>query len=147
MGVIRLKNPVSMEIPTLKDVFTKAFGQNAAVPVDIDASMDDFRYMIESDRFGVFLRLDGFDAQGLCVMALPESKIFPYPTCLTFYSEGPKAVTDELIKAGVDFVKANGYTKFWGVNATGKPNAAWMKVFKQAGKERIIGSLVEFEPT
>ena len=147
MEIIQATNPAILDAEPIRELFRKAFTFSPVVKVDFDAAIPDILFILESPRFKVFLGQEDYQYKGLMVVSLPESLLFPYPEIVTFYNEGSKALSSALIKAGVDFGKANGYTRVWAINASGKPDPLWLRAFGKQAKPRVIGSLVEFDIT
>ncbi len=142
-SVIRLRNPLALRDPTLKALFVRAF-RNEHVHVDMDKAWPDIENMVTDGKFyGVFLGLENGLPKACCFVSLPRSLLFPYPQFMNLYSEGSHKTAEACGLAAVDFMKAAGYNKAWAMNASGREDPVWLRVWRKAGDWKLIGSLAE----
>lgn len=143
VNVVRVQNPKILGVKEIQELFTKAFKDNPFTSFE-DAA-EDFVALVADPQVGVFIGAEKGEFKGLVIIVLPMNKLAPLPQVYQFHSSGSSALKKALIKAGVDFVVENGYTRFLALNVTSKADEAYGKLFKVAGKSKKVGSLLEFE--
>lgn len=147
MPAIRVVDPRFLLLPQAQDLFRSAYAQDGFNPRVFDEHPEAFVAMIQDVKTnGVFVGLD--DENNICalgVVILPTNPLFPIPQAVMFYNDGPQSVADEVLQAGVDFVKAAGYNRGWAINASGKSDAVWARMFKQAGNVSKVGSIMQID--
>lgn len=93
-----------------------------------------------SGRLKVFVK----GTHAFVILAIPET---PYDVLqiMHFYAERPgdkKALMDKVLA----FAKEKGYTRFWALNATDKPDKVWERTFRsEAWDISPIRTLFEFK--
>ena len=142
--VVRVTNPEAFQVPEVKDLFVRSFKDNPFLDLS-DEKLAEFAVLVLDPRVGVFVAGEKGEMVGLVIVMLPKSKLDKMPHIPHFANFGTGKSRDALINAMLDFMLESGYTRFWGINATGKGDEAYLKVFKLAGKATRIGSMLEFE--
>lgn len=147
MPAIRITDPRFLLLPQAQDLFRAAYEQDGFNPQVFDKHPEAFVGLISDlEHNGVFVGID--EANNICalgIVILPSNPLFPIPQAVMFYNDGDASVADEVLRAGVDFVKAAGYNKGWAINASGKSDAVWSRSFKQAGTVSKVGSIMQID--
>lgn len=142
---VRITTPRALLVPTVQGLFTRAFAGSVVVPQGFGGAVEDFVQMTMDPLTGVFLGVEDSKPVGLGIVTLPHSALAPYPQIVHLYNEGKPATARALRQAGVGFIKAAGYTKFWALNASRKPDEVWSRAFRDSGKAHPVATLMEFE--
>ena len=124
--VVRLLNPAAFDQEEVHALFTKAFEKNPMATF-ADAE-NDLRAAVTDPLVGLFIGAEKGKLRGLSIACLPRNALTPVPSVYHFYNSGSKRLLEALVKATVDFFLEVGYTRFWGINATGGDDAAYMKL-------------------
>lgn len=144
MEVTRIRNPMALTAPTVRAFFTEALDGDLWCSGPLDTTAPFLQGIIEDPSWGVFLANEGLDFTGLAVVMLPTGPEIPYPQVTHIYANA-KGAKGALVREVVDFVKESGYTRFWAVNATDRPDSIWKRAFKKAGNAERVGSIMEFD--
>ena len=144
MQVTRLRNPMALQAPTIRAFFEEALAGNLWCSGPLDTTGPFLEGIIVDPLWGVFVANEGLDFTGLAVVMLPEGPETRAPQVVHMYANA-KGAKAALVREVMDFVRLNGYTKFWAINATDKPDSIWKRAFKKAGNAERIGSIMEFD--
>ena len=142
---VLLRNPRALLIPEVAMLIKRAVeATKHAAPGGIDTvAKEFFDYTIDEDKF-LFLGMEDGTPKGLEMGYFPDSALFPLPMVTLIYNEGTKALTKTMVKTTVDHITANGYSKFWAMNATGHTDKAWIRALTPKGTTgRVIANVIE----
>ena len=140
--IVPLRHPALFKVPEFQEFLRRAFSRT---PWRTDDILEHLEKTITLPRISTILNVEQGEYLGIAVVALPESKLDPFPQIIHLYSEGPIRNRKVIIQAVVDFMEERGYTKVWAVNYTGKPDKVYQRVMKPQGWEvKPIGSIMEF---
>lgn len=143
--VIRLLNPQGLDVPTIDELFARALPEgNLSVTDGYAKHKETFRQMILNPNEIFLLGVEDGAFKGLIWGSLPEGIMMTKPQIMVTYNEGSIALKGAMIKFGLDLLLQLGYTKFIGLNATGKADLIWLRTFKDIGKGEKVGSIFEF---
>jgi hypothetical protein len=145
MHVYRVRSPAVLDNPEVRDLVLSGLnytvfglGPPGDVLAEIAASIGD-------PHMGVFL---AFTAEGrpagFGIVQLPTSALLPVPMVSALYSQAGRHYTQALISAGLAFMRANGYIRFWAINSSGHSDAAWKRCFRLPGETGQAATLHEF---
>lgn len=143
---IQLKNPRALLAPEVEKVLRSAVAAvEFAAPGGFDSIAADLFRWVSSDNFFILIGFEDGEAKGTVWGFFPADRIFPYPTVTMFYSKGSKELRDALADKLLETLLSRGYTKAWAVNATGRSNAAWQRLFRLPGRTaaKPLGSVME----
>lgn len=143
MTVVRMTNPLAMNGDQVQELFSRAFKDSKMC--SFEGAEEEFLRLVRHASTGVFVGAEKGEFHGLVIVDLPSTRLAPHPTVFHFFNEGSDALRTELIKAAVDFALQAGYTRLWAINATGRPNVAYKKLFEEAGEVEIIGGFMEIK--
>ena len=142
---VLLRNPRALLIPNVAMLIKRAVeGTEHVAPGGIDTTAKEFfDYTTEEDKF-LFLGMEDGAPKGLVMGYFPDSALFPLPMVTLIYNEGTKALTKAMLQATFDHITANGYSKVWAINTTGKSDKAWIRALTPKGATgRIIANVIE----
>ena len=145
MSTIRVFNPKAVFVPAIADLFRRGFADSPVVPGGFDEAIHEFVNIIQDPKSGVFLASEDATPVGFLIVSLPRNALVPYPQVLHLYSEGKPKVAEGLIDMGLAFITSHGYTRFWALNASRKPDEVWMRALRHAGVATPLATLMEFE--
>lgn len=143
--IVRVSNPKAFDIPDIAALFRRGFADSVVVPGGFDPSLHEFVNMTQNPRSGVFLASEDGAYKGFGIILLPSNTLVPYPQILHLYNEGKPKVAEGLIDAGLAFIKSQGYSRFWAVNASRKSDEVWARAMKRGGVATPLATLMEFE--
>lgn len=147
MDVIELKNPKALMVAEIQGLFKRMTEKvSFAAPGGFDSIAPDlFRYVTSDDYFVVLGFEDGAP-KSLAMGFFPADNIFPYPTITVVYNEGTPALVKALGAKLLDTLMQRGYSRAWAINASGKPDRAWQRLFRLPGQTQVkrLGSVMEF---
>lgn len=141
--VARIVSAEALEHPAIEALFERMFS------VDPFAKWAEAKetvlWMLGQPSTVAFLAVAGGEPVGAAMLQLPTSHLLPIPSVSHFYVDGRRsAVKNALIDAVVDFIAGSGYTRFVALNMSKLNDTAWKRVFREAGKARVVCSLMEF---
>lgn len=142
MQTIRLQNAKALELPEIEAFLSRAFGQPhwEGIPVT--------RFLAEhltNPKLALLMGFRGNSPTGLVLISLPASPLSKHPEVIHFYCESGPVQSRALIKAGLDFIRENGYNTYWAVNMSERPDAVWSRALRPKGwHSRKVGTLMEF---
>lgn len=144
--VARLVDPKWFAEKRVQRLFHDAFAGSPVFPGGFDPIAKDLVLLCAKPDASVFLIGEEDGAlKGLALILMPTNALTPLPQVGHFYNGGSRDLRKKLTRAVVDVVKAAGYTKFWTINATGKPDSVWARAYRSAGTGTPIGGLIEFD--
>jgi hypothetical protein len=144
--VIELHNPKALLAPEVEKVLRAAVeAVPFAAPGGFDTIAADLFRWVQSDNFFILIGFEDGEAKGTVWGFFPADRVFPYPTVTMLYSKGSTELRKALAEKLLETLLSRGYTKAWAVNATGRGNAAWQRLFRLAGKTKadVLGSVME----
>lgn len=137
----RVTNPEAFTFPPLVSLLTNGIEKTQVG--DAKAILKELQANITNPALGLFVGADIADhLTAVFIVLLPTSHLYLAPQVYLIYSEGKAETMSEVFKAGLDFIKSNGYNTMHGMNRTGEPDAAFARRFKL--KHKVIGSVVEY---
>lgn len=142
--VARLTDPKVLLNLKVQDLFRAAFMDNPIVPEGFDANAGEFVRMVQSPGTHVLLGADDGELRGLAIVVMPQDKLVGKPQVFHFYCDKSLPLRKALIRKVVDTVLQNGYTTFYAMNATDKPDSVWARTFRLAGEAVRKASVMEF---
>lgn len=148
MNVFQLRNPQALLLPDVQKIIRDATGSvHFIAPGGFDSVAEDIYKFVVHDNYFLFLGAEDGTFKSLVMGFYPADRLFPYPTITLFYNKGSRALIKETAKVLLDTLQQRGYTSAWAVNATGKSDAAWMRLFGLPGKTtaKVLGSVVEIK--
>lgn len=147
MQAIILRNPNALMVPEVGGLLERALNSTpymaprglADVAGDlIDYVQDPQHFLILGAEKGAF--------RGVVMMNLPVRRLFPTPQITLMYNEGTRPLLKVMQAKALEIIQQNGYTKAWGVNASGRSDRAWKKVFEFENVEvQPLGTFFEFQ--
>lgn len=143
--VFRVWNPEAMDVWPLGDLFDRACA-NAVHHADPDEARRDFRDLVPAGTVAILVARLGTEYRGLCMIGLPHRMINkPYASIIYFYSEGPKVLSNELIKAVAKLAADEGYGSLGLINGNGR-DAAFERLVKPfLGIGERLGTAYRFD--
>lgn len=145
MQALRILNPNVARLASVENLLKASFSLSTYPPWEV-LRPHVAEYLFQP-HVGFFLAFDkSGEPRGVSIVLLPQSPLETTPQVANFYSEGPKALTRELIRATVDFIKESGYTTFWAINHSKMDDPTWVKALKPKdwSIERVA-SIMEFK--
>jgi hypothetical protein len=143
--VVRIEDPAFLDTPTGWELFCDAFPPgNDVIFAPFEEAEERFRKMIQSPNIGLFVAIHDGEAVALSLLMLPGTKFDGPPQFVMIYNKGPRDAKRQVLDAGVDFLRVNGYMSFRAVNVTDRPDSIWARAFRSAGEARKVGSIMEF---
>ena len=132
MEVIDIINPVALETPQFKEIATLTLkvskGQYTEIPGE---------WLTEDDTKVLVAAEDGA-MHGMLVAFLQEP-----PQIAMIYTKNAKAKR-ALVQHILELLRDKGYTRFWAINGTPKPDSVWKRALWREGAAEKIGSILEF---
>ncbi len=143
--VILLRNPRALLIPEVAMLIKRAVeATKYAAPGGVDTTAKEFFDYTTDESMFLFLGMEAGASKGLVMGYFPDSALFPLPMVTLIYNEGTKALLKAMSKEIVDHISANGYSKFWAMNATGHTDKAWIRTLTPKGTTgRVIANVIE----
>lgn len=141
--VERLTDPRHLTERPLQRLFYDAFQNNSIYPEGFGGIIEDLLALIVDPKVVVLVGTEGETPSALSIILFPNNKLAPNPQILHFYNGGSVALRKKLLKTMSGVVKAMGYTKVWGVNATDKPDSVWARLWEKTATARRLGGLME----
>ncbi len=137
MEVQTVTNPVALDIPEVQAAFAPhAMAQNW---------LGDLKNLMAVGGAALILGTDkDIQIDAAAVVVLPQAFTDVMPWCVHFHNDGPRKLKDEVLKAMLAFIRGAGYITFKAFNQSGMPDKVWLKVFKNAGTPRFLGSAYTF---
>ncbi len=147
MEVIQVKNPRTFLIPAVQDLVTKVADSNRHIPPENSGIISrDILHMTTDDNAFIFLGEEGGKFKLMILGFIPTLALFPHPTIVAFYNVGSRELRDLGKMKLMDFIQERGYNSAWAVNASGRSDAAWLKVFGQGAVDiERIGTVFDFK--
>jgi hypothetical protein len=142
--VVRVQNPGFFQVPEFVGLIDRALAVAPGIIAPYADAPEEYTKIVINPLFGVFAGVEKGLLKALCIVALPQGKLMPIPQVWVFYNEGSRKLKDLLLKESLAFGVERGYMHFWAINASGRSDAAWNKVFEGAGKPKKVGSVLEF---
>lgn len=143
--VAELSDPKYLVLRTITELFRNAFTNCRLFPQGFDGMVGEIVAMVSDPDTAVLIGTENDIPKGLLIIRFPTSRVTTVPQILHFYNDGTGAVRKKLLKAGVEVVKARGYTKVWAINGTRKPDSVWARTFRVAGPASPVGGIMEFD--
>ena len=141
MAVFRITDPTVLENPEIQAFVYRALQANNLAP----ATIGELHARVATDaNLGVFVGLE-HGKLGICVAQLPISYFMLAPQVLMAYNEGTHALASAVIAEVRKWIEPTGWRKLIGCNRSRHSDAAWCRVFKQAGTPSRIGMAYEFQ--
>lgn len=145
---IELRNPKALMVAEVQGVFKRAFDSiSFAAPGGFDSTAETlFRY-VTNDGYFVVLGFEDGHPKGTMMGFFPADELFPYPTITMAYNEGSPANVRAMARQTLDILKSRGYSSAWAVNSSGRPDRAWMRLFRLPGETSIkpLGTVMEIK--
>lgn len=142
--VFRVWNPDLFSLWPLSDLFEEAVA-NATHPIDADDARFDLYPMIRNGSVAALIARMGTEYRGLFLLGLPpKSRIDPQASTIYFYSAGPKAVTNALMKEVVDLCRSLGYRSIGVINGRKRDRAFERLVRPYVGEGEVLGTAYRF---
>lgn len=144
--VIQIKNPNALLAPEVEKVLRAAMASvDFAAPSGFDTIALDLYKWVTNENFFMLIGFEAGAAKSVVMGFFPTDRIYPYPTITMFYSKGSRELLRQTGTAVLDLVLERGYTAVWAVNASGRSNEAWKRLFRIPGKTnvRVLGSVME----
>lgn len=146
MEVIQVRNPQTFLVGETQGLLQRAIERTVHMaPGGFDSIALDVYNMITSDLSFLFLGAEDGKFRLLIMGYLPNNNLFPYPTILSFYNEGSRALRDLGKEKLLDFLVSKGYTSAWAVNSSRHRDDVWRKAFEVPGRTDVspIGTVHE----
>lgn len=135
--VTTLLNPKAIDIPEVQ--------QELLVWTSDPAYMAELYNGLSTGRAAIIVgSTDPLGLEGLALVFLPTS-FEDFPWVLHFHNRGGRALTKAMIDAVLDFVRVSGYTGFKALNQSGLPDAVWLRIFRNHGAPKHLGSAYFFD--
>lgn len=147
MDVILLRNPQALAKADIQQLLRRAVeGSPFLAPHGFDTVAPDiFSFVTDQQQF-MFLGAENGQFKSVVLGFLPVGNLFPYPTVVSFYNEGSRALSRLTQERLLDHILASGYTRILAINGTGHPDPVWLKALTPEGvHSEIAGSLAFFE--
>jgi hypothetical protein len=80
--------------------------------------------------------------RGFAIGYAPSALVLATPYCAYFYNDGSAGVRHALVDAFVAEIRARGFTTYLALNATGKKDAVWSRLFERGGAAKTLGSVM-----
>jgi hypothetical protein len=147
MEVIELRNPKALMVAEIQGLFKRMTERvSFAAPGGFDSIAPDLYRYVTSDGYFVLLGFEDGSPKALAMGFFPADNIFPYPTITVVYNEGSPGLVQKLGLKLLDTLMQRGYSRAWAINASGKPDRAWQRLFRLPGKTVVqrLGSVMEF---
>lgn len=144
--VVQIKNPQALLAPEVELVLRAAVGSvEFAAPAGFDSIALDLYKWVTNDNFFLLIGFEAGVAKSVVMGFFPADRIYPYPTVTLFYSKGSRELLRQTGTALLDLLLSRGYTAAWAVNASGRSNEAWMRLFRIPGKTniKVLGSVMQ----
>lgn len=147
MQTIHVKNPRALADPTLRLFLVEALSSSTLPYEDPEAAAEALWAQVVAGQGAMHLALEGGIYWGVALTLLPNGPLNGAPRVVVFYvrKRAPKGTKSGLIQALVDYIRENGYTWGWAINATGSRDSVYKRAFRKAGKIRKLGSIMEFQ--
>jgi hypothetical protein len=148
MEAIELRNPKALMVAEIQGLF-KRMTENIGfmAPGGFDSVAQDILRYVQSDDYFVILGIEDGHPRAIAMGFYPADNLFPYPTVTSMYNEGsPKLVRTVAAKL-LDTIVQRGYSAVWAINSSGKPDRAWMRLFRLPGRTSVkpLGTVMEFK--
>lgn len=101
--------------------------------------------MVMDGTGAIFIGGAGSRLTGIAMVTLPDNTITTVPQIIHFYCSSGATVKKMLIAEVLRYLRDNGYSKYWALNYTGRPDSIWVRAFRGAGRPRRVGSVIEFD--
>lgn len=137
MEVQRLVNPAALDIPEVKaalDRWSNVVQWHDALKLQMSVGAATV----------IVGTADDTQIDAASIVTLPQAFTDSMPWVVHFHNDGPRALTHELVKATLDFIRDAGYNAYKAFNQSGKSDKLWLRAFKQGGKPKFIGSAYIF---
>lgn len=141
--VVRVQNPLALKVPEVKMLFETVFKERTLAGGWDDEVEWDVVKLIGDPKTAVFVGQENNDFKSLLVITLPSSRLIPAPFVYAVYNRGTRALLKQMANEGIAFLKASGYSRFWGINQI-TDDATYARLFGYVGKQKNVASLLEF---
>lgn len=143
--VLRITDPRLLLNPEIGTLFVDAF-HNSPVFLPLEEMVEDVANLVTDPNAAVLVAAEGSPAHpvGLVIILFPTNKLNYLPQILHFYSRGSSASRKILISKGLELIQERGYVRFLAVNATGKADSVWARLWRVPGRSKHVGGIVEF---
>ena len=102
-------------------------------------------HMVMNGTGAIFIGGAGSRLTGIAMVTLPDNNITTMPQVIHFYCSSGPVIKKMLIAEVLRYLREHGYSKYWALNYTGRPDSIWVRAFKGAGRPRRVGSVIEFD--
>lgn len=145
MEVHRVRSPKVLSNPAIRRLFEAGLSYSVFGIAPFEEVLPDLKVLIRDPKAGVFIGFDDKNRpKSMGIITLPPTKLITCPQVIALYSTGGRELTRATIAAGLEFIRSNGYIKFWAINSSGHSDKAWKRVFRLPGDTGKVASLYEF---
>lgn len=141
--IFRLEDPKPMEDAEIAELLLRAIQANRYSQVE--AVFLQFAQMVGNPLVGFYVAIEEGKPVGCALMLLPDGPLMECPQIVLIYNRGSDEAREALVKAVVDFGKAAGYNKGWGINRTGASDEAMCRLFGYVGFTHNVATIIEYE--
>jgi hypothetical protein len=141
--VARLTDPNTLLRPEVQDLFTRAFAGGDIIEGGFERAVEDIVRLITNPGNIVLVGAEDGQLRGLAILVMPSDKICDKPQIFHFYIDNSLPMRKAMIQKIVDTMLAAGYTKWWAINHTNRPDSVWARMFRSAVTSKRVGSIME----
>ena len=141
--VFLLQNPDLLELVSMQALFRAAFPAGTLVLGGFDEAPEHYRDLITDGRNEWVIGVENDELRAVAVVYLPNTEENFHAQILHFYNSGSARLRGEVVDKLVEILRDRGHMKVWAINQTGAPDSIWARMFRRAGSNRRVGSIME----
>lgn len=146
VSILKVQNPGVFEIPVMRDFFHAAFPEGTVfAPDGFEAIEAPLKAILQDEAVDLLIGVDELVPKALALIYYPDGGLMSTPQVAHFFNQGSVLLRNTLVSDIVRRIKERGFSRFHAVNGSGRPDAAWARLFSLAGPAKRVGSVMEFE--
>lgn len=145
MKVQEITDPAVLGNFVVQELLERAFpADSLAVKGGFSGAPEAFVEIIEDAHAALFLGAEDGLLKGAALLHVPPAgSTLSRPQIVHFYNEGSASLRRALASACVEKTRENGHIKLWAINATGRPDSVWSRMFRSFGPSEKVGAIME----
>lgn len=141
MTVFQVRNAQAIRTAPFTALFERSF---EGFDIDAKESQAWIADQMDDPELAVFVALREGHLQGLLVLYGATTPFCPRPWA-AFLGADATPARRALVREGCAWFAGRGHTRFWALNRSGASDAAWARIFGEAGEPSRVASLFEFD--
>lgn len=143
--VIKITNPKALDLPEVKAFLTRILPEdNLAVSGPPAMRLATLKIMVEDPSAALFMGIEENKPKVFAIVLVPDVGNPTLKAQITyFHSEGSSSLRGKSVDTILEFLQSKGHVKVYAINATGRPDSVWARMFQRAGTSKKVGSIME----